>query len=615
MWISDLLTEVNEDRTVNPVTGILGNVSGSTWLGESMIIVNGEDGHSNGEVVLNADIQVAASGATGTIEWTGEAEFGGEPMANMDLRISNIWDESRQDSYFITTSDGQTEGEREYGPGATGEVTFTGEGAMISEEGVVTATDFTGNYTRSIQNNHSYTGTGDIIGIGVFVGTIDNSSSDVCGVNSTMPDGATYCLEDANVTDTYQIDGLVENVTGRFTSQGTSFFTTKMYRETIIGSGTFVVDTSDESLESYGTLNGTGTFQGTGHFSGDMVKPGSFHLVDAIPGTYHVAVLFENGQETVLPTPLEVPLTRDSPEAKNIALSLPGTWIQGTASTLALDQGESEVVTGRLELVNATDIDAEVNEPCGEVAWSPCWFETDENGTFGMGPVLQGDYIVTMDRDNDGFDEYRSQTITVLAETAGNVTPADIERIPPMYDIEFLLLDHEDQPVEGQNLSFSNQFSPFTIDARDNGNGSYNIELPRDIWVVESILNDDYILYEEIDLVESISGLVLQYTESAWVNGTVMYDSSDKPDEESHPFVIQAVFARWGSISESALTDDNGTFGMQIPVGVEINLTAYVVVGSLLGGQSFVVPSGGINVDLVPKNSVCLLYTSDAADE
>ena len=43
---------------------------------------------------------------------------------------------------------------------------------------------------------------------------------------------------------------------------------------------------------------------------------------------------------------------------------------------------------------------------------------------------------------------------------------------------------------------------------------------------------------------------------------------------------------------------------MQIPVGVEINLTAYVDVGSLLGGQSFVVPSGGINVDLVPKNSV-----------
>ena len=107
MWISDLLTEVNEDRTVNPITGILGNVSGSTWLGESMIIVNGEDGHSNGESVLTLDIQVEASGATGTIEWSGESDFGGDPLANMDLRISNIWDESRQDAYFITTSAGE----------------------------------------------------------------------------------------------------------------------------------------------------------------------------------------------------------------------------------------------------------------------------------------------------------------------------------------------------------------------------------------------------------------------------------------------------------------------------------------------------------------------------
>ena len=219
MWISDLLTEVNEDRTVNPVTGILGNVSGSTWLGESMIVVNGEDGHSNGESVLTLDIQVEASGATGTIEWSGESDFGGDPLANMDLRISNIWDESRQDAYFITTSAGETEGEREYGPGATGEVTFTGEGTMISEEGVVTATDFTGNYTRSIQNNHSYTGTGDILGIGTFVGTIENATAQVCGANGTMPEGATYCLEDANVTDTYRIDGLVANATGRFTSK------------------------------------------------------------------------------------------------------------------------------------------------------------------------------------------------------------------------------------------------------------------------------------------------------------------------------------------------------------------------------------------------------------
>ena len=216
------------------------------------------------------EIQVHASGATGSIEWQGDADFGGEPLANMDLRISNIWDETRQDAYLITTSDGDVDGEREYGPGATGEVTFTGPGSMITESGVVTATDFTGNYTRSILHNHSYTGVGNLLGRGTFVGTIADSTGDEC-VNGSMPDAATYCLEDANVTDTFLIDGDVQGVDGRFTSNGTSFFTTSLYRETIIGSGTFIVDASDTNLSSYGTLNGTGTFQGTGDFSGDMV--------------------------------------------------------------------------------------------------------------------------------------------------------------------------------------------------------------------------------------------------------------------------------------------------------------------------------------------------------
>ncbi|MCS5534850.1 MAG: hypothetical protein NZ802_03250, partial [Candidatus Poseidoniales archaeon] len=478
------------------------------------------------------EILIAASGATGTIEWQGDADFGGDPLANMDLRISNIWDDTRQDAYYITTSDGDVEGEREYGPGATGEVTFTGPGTVISESGVVTATDFTGNYTRAILHNHSYTGTGDLLGRGTFVGTIADSSALEC-LNGSMPDLATYCLEDANVTDTFLVDGEVEGVNGRFTSNGTSFFITPMYRETIIGSGTFVIDSSDTNLSSYGTLNGTGTFQGTGHFSGDMVKPGSFHLVDAIPGTYHVAVLFENDEEIILPMPLVVPLSRASPQANNIELSLPGTWIQGTArlATIVVD-AEGEIVTGRMEIVEFEDMDANVTDPCEEVVWAPCWFETDDNGTFGIGPVLEGQYVIIMDRDQDGFDEYRSNTITVTPDTAGNVTPTDIDRIMPMYDIEFLLLDHEDQPVEGQNLTFSNQYSPITIDARDNGNGSYNIELPRETWVVESILDEEYILYEEIVLEENITGLVLHYVESSWVNGSVMYDLTDKPNDE-----------------------------------------------------------------------------------
>ena len=154
------------------------------------------------------------------------------------------------------------------------------------------------------------------------------------------------------------------------------------------------------------------------------------------------------------------------------------------------------------------------------------------------------------------------------------------------------------------------------IDARDNGNGSYNIELPRDEWVVESILDDEYILFEEIDLVENITGLVLQYVESAWVNGSVMYDLSDKPNEEPQPYINQLVEIQWGgSITESTMTDDNGTFGFQIPVGAEVNLTVRVVVGNLIVGEHFIVPSGGVDFSdftqfsgednaLYPQNSV-----------
>ncbi|MEE2747530.1 MAG: STT3 domain-containing protein [Candidatus Thermoplasmatota archaeon] len=594
-WAVDLVTDVNEERTINPISGILGNVSGSTWLGEATINVTGEDGHSNGAAVLNMEIGVTASGATGTIEWQGEAEFGGEPLANMNLKISSIWDDTQENAHYITTSDGDIEGEREFGPGATGQVTFTGPGTMISESGVVTATDFTGNYTRSILHNHSYTGIGDILGRGTFVSNVVIEDAQEC-VNGTMPELASYCIIDSNVSDTYLVDGLFEGADGRYTSNGTSYFTTSMYRETIIGSGTFVVDTSDSNLSSYGTINGTGTFQGTGQFSGDMVKPGSFHLVDAIPGTYHVAVLFDNGEESILPMPLEVPLSRTSAEAKNIELRLPGTWIHGTASTLSMVEGGGQTVAGRLELVDFEDMEANVTEPCGDVAWSPCWFETDENGTFGIGPVLEGEYVVIMDGDQDGFDEYRSETIVVTPDVAGNVTPSNIDQIPPMYDIEFLLLDHEDQPVEGQNLTFSNQFTPITIDARDNGNGSYNIELPRDTWVVESILDDEYILYEEIDLQENITGLVLQYVESAWVNGTVLYDLSAKPNEEPQPYNNQMVKIQWGgSISETTMTDQNGIFGFQIPVGAEVNLTVHVVVGNLLVGEHFTVESGGVD--------------------
>ena len=67
----------------------------------------------------------------------------------------------------------------------------------------------------------------------------------------------------------------------------------------MVASGRFEVDTSEE-MNTYGTINGTGQFSGAGSFSGPMVKPGTFHLMDAIPGEYEVTVVFADGSKATL---------------------------------------------------------------------------------------------------------------------------------------------------------------------------------------------------------------------------------------------------------------------------------------------------------------------------
>jgi len=597
-WLLDFVTDSNEDRTINPITGILANVSGSTWLGESTVTVNGADGHSNGEAVITSDVRVEASGASGTIMWEGHGDFNNQPVADMDLRISSIWsDNPEQDGYIIRTSTGEVEGEREYGPSATGEVTFTGSGVMISE-GTATATDFTGNFTRLILHNHSFTGDGHINGRGTLVGSIAGDPAPPCVNGTLMADNTSYCLINAAVTDTFLIDGLVENVTGKFTANDTASFTTNLFRETIIGAGVFEVDTTFESLSTFGTINGTGVFQGTGQYSGDMVKPGSFHLVDAIPGTYHVAVLFENGEEVILHMPLEVPLSKESPEAKNIELKIVGTVINGDAKQMGGD-----IVTGQIELVYSEDVDANVTSECGEVVWAPCHFETDENGSFSIGPVLAGDYVLKMDADDDGFDEYRSANIPVSTDTAGNITADNIDRIPPMFDIDFTVEDTEGNPISGNNITFTNTFAPIEFQARDNGGGSYNIELAMGEWIVTSTLDENSILYEEIEISDSdIENLVLRYVESEWVNGTVMHEPVDDKTTILEPYKNQMVVAQWGGITEDTMTDNDGNFSFQLPLGVEVNLTVHVIVGNRMVGEHFTV-GDPITNPLMPKAS------------
>ncbi|HJL59472.1 MAG TPA: hypothetical protein QF621_03885, partial [Candidatus Thalassarchaeaceae archaeon] len=285
-WFADVLGQGSEEaaREVNPVSAILSNVSGGKLLGEIQFNVTGSQADTNGGAVISKSLVIEASSASGVVTWEGHSSFNGEPLSSHELIFTDIWTEAELP--HIWTTNGTVVSDEEYPRvfRGEGEVTFVGDGLMMSQGNEVLVSDFTGNYTRQIANNHSFNGEGLFVGIGKFVGTItSNETVSACGVNNSLPDGTEMCSIANSNPPAYIFDGTFEGI-GKVTANGTVDYTAYLYRETLVGNGLFIVDTSDESLDTYGTINGSGTFSGAGIFSGDMVQPGSFHLVDALPG-------------------------------------------------------------------------------------------------------------------------------------------------------------------------------------------------------------------------------------------------------------------------------------------------------------------------------------------
>ena len=74
----------SQNRNVNAITGILGNVYGSTWLSETIVNVSGTDGHSNGQEIIQAPISVPIIRCRnpGMVR---ELDFDGEPVFQLKL--------------------------------------------------------------------------------------------------------------------------------------------------------------------------------------------------------------------------------------------------------------------------------------------------------------------------------------------------------------------------------------------------------------------------------------------------------------------------------------------------------------------------------------------------
>nr|AIF00179.1 Oligosaccharyl transferase STT3 subunit family protein (STT3) [uncultured marine group II/III euryarchaeote KM3_12_E03] len=618
-WFSDILGQSTEDgRSVNPITGILANVSGGKLLGEMDFNVTGAQADTNGGAVISKSLTIEASSATGIVTWEGHSSFDGTPLSSHELIFTDIWTEEELEHIWTTNGTVVSTDEHPRVFRGEGEVTFTGAGLVVTD-GEVLVSDFTGNYTRQIANNHSFTGVGTFSGNGQFVGDITSGETISTCVNDTIPESSEICTLESSNPVTYLFSGTFDG-TGKVTANGSVDYTATLYRETLVGNGIFFTDGTDESLETYGTINGSGTFSGAGIFNGPMVEPGSFHLVDALPGSYRVFVVLPNGNVTRLSTPLEVDTTATS----GVELRLPGSWLEGE-----LVWFDGEPIANTELYLTEVSIDEEATEPCTEVLFAPCIIYTDENGSFGYGPIPDGSYEMVMDADGDGFNEcvpWRTPATVQFcdgrAAVAATIDPMNFTMasndaaVPMHYDMEFTLMKDlgggSVEPITDEVINFHSMIltdDEYIESIYDNESGTYRVELPEGEWIANTSSDGDLMLWEEFEVTEDITGINWMLRRSINVSGQILVDTGKAEAPEEGVPNIEVKF-QWGGITTSVQTSygsDAGNFSVFLPEGVEVNMTTVSIANQMSNGTNFMVSDdvspiilrveGGLSVD------------------
>ena len=592
--LQDVATESTTGvRNVNLITGILGNVSGSQWLSETIVNVSGEAGHSNGQIEINADIIVEPSFSTGRLIWNGADSFDGQAITDAVVELTPVWDEIQMQPIMLETSTGSVNGPDLSFQGI-GQVTFTGEGEVISN-GLMIVTDFVGTHTQMILNGHSLAGSGEFSGRGTLSGVIDGDDTvdGDCNENGTMPENFSVCFL---ANGDFLIEGAI-NATGRFTSNGTSSFSQEHNGSSLTGAGVFTVDASNENLDSYGTLNGTGTFTGEGEFSGPMVQAGTFHLVDAIPGNYNVAVIFNDGTRIAISDGFNVPF-QGVPSLHPIDVA--GGLISGTLSDV-----DGNPLSGSVTMIQVDSENDTILGECSEVMYAPCQLTADENGSFTFGPIVPGEYIFELDMDEDGFNEVE---LTHEFEADMDSEVDFPNPIPTVYDLRFSLTqiaNGTQTPVENLNLTLvraDNSAAP-ALAVFDNDTGEYLVELSQGEWILSHTLSDSEQLWEQIDVQSDISTSFI-FRESMNVVGTVFYETnSEVSDSTIQAEVVdftQVIF-HWENFTTTETTDANGVFNVVLPIGSVVDAAVFGNVLNVVNGTRFTVEEGMDNVTMIAR--------------
>ena len=576
--LGDILTVTNDDRQINDITAILGEVANMSWLGEYQHNITAQQADRFVDVPTSFDIAVESSGVSGQVTWSGHESFDGDALVSTDFILRNIW--SMTENYTLTTTNGSFSSDDSRILQGTGEVTFTENGTFESE-GVAFADDFTGTFTRSIADGRVYTSNGTWNGKGTLEASWINSESVAsCLDNETapMPENESICLQDASASpQIYLLDGEVE-ANGRITSDGISTLVTEHVGDSFEATGSF---------EGTGTLNGTGLFVGAGDFSGPMVQAGSFYITGLIPGVYNMIAQLDNGKEVLLPDPVNVGIS----PTYDLEMNMPGSIFEDT-----LDDFFDEPFAN--ETIELVDVDLGLSEVI-EIL-------TDEFGNFSYGPISAGEYYYRVDVDNDGW--YELNETFVAGDSSENFTLA--MSVPEMHDISLQLTSPVDpltqEPyadVTGRVVTFTNDdplFGP--LNATSDETGLVYIELPMGAYTISDETGDDYILFDYVSLETEDLSISSAYAIGTWVNGTIRvadgglfnndltYDDWSEQDDsikfdQSQPASGLDVFFISDDLSFSAVVETDGNYSIRLPSGNDFHMTTFSIASQMSGGQ------------------------------
>ena len=576
--LGDILTVTNDDRQINDVTAILGEVANMSWLGEYQLNVTAEQADRFVEVSTPFDIAVESSGVSGQVTWTGHESFDGDALVSTDFVLRNIW--SMTENYTLTTTNGSFSSTDSRILQGTGEVTFTENGTFESD-GVAFADDFTGTFTRSIADSRVYTSNGTWNGKGTLVASwVANQSVVSCLDNETapMPENESLCIKDGTASPiVYLLDGEIE-ANGRLTSNGISTLVTEHAGDSFEATGSF---------DGTGTLNGTGLFVGQGDFSGPMVQPGSFYITGLIPGVYNMIAQLENGKEVLLPDPVNVEIS----PSYDLVMNMPGSIFEDT-----LDDFYEEIFAN--ETIELVDIDLGLSEVMNII--------TDESGNFSYGPLAAGEYYYRVDVDNDGWYEL-NETFTVR-DSSENFSL--LMSVPEMHDISLQLESPLDPLTQEAYADIANRVVTFTnddplfgpINSTSDENGLVYIELPMGSYTISDETGNEYILFDYVSLETEDISMTGTYAIGTWVNGSIRVvdgglfnsdlnysvwaaeDATVKLDQSQPAAGLEIDFVA-NDLSFSTTVATDGNYSIRLPSGNDFHMTTFSIASQMSGGQ------------------------------